>query len=133
MPESSIQMSKDRNPDMQFVLDREAITLFYVDVCDGKPEIIRELIEMYMISLDELTRDLVLAQEQKDMKLLRRTAHSLKSSSRIFGANQLSADCEILEELARAENLADTGLFVERITNHRQQMHHLLRMELEQL
>jgi HPt (histidine-containing phosphotransfer) domain-containing protein len=133
MPESSISMGTDRNPDMQFELDREAISSFYTDVCDGKPEIIRELIEMYMMSLDELTRDLVLAQEKKDMKLLRRVAHSLKSSSRIFGANQLSADCESLEELARTENLADTQLFVERIMSHRQQMHHLLRMELEQL
>jgi HPt (histidine-containing phosphotransfer) domain-containing protein len=133
MPESSIWMGKDRNTDMQFELDREAIKIFYIDVCDGKPEIIRELIEIYMISLDEMTRDLVLAQEEKDTKLLRRIAHSLKSSSQIFGANQLSADCESLEELARTENLADTGLFVERIINHRQQMHHLLRMELEQL
>ena len=126
-------MGKERHPDMQFELNREAITLFYIDVCDGKPEIIRELIEMYMTSLDELTRDLVLAQEQKDTKLLRRTAHSLKSSSRIFGANQLSADCEILEELARTEKLADARLFVERIINHRQQMHRLLRKELDQL
>jgi HPt (histidine-containing phosphotransfer) domain-containing protein len=118
---------------MQLELDHEAITIFYIDVCEGKPEIIRELIEIYMISLDEMTRDLVLAQEEKDTKLLRRIAHSLKSSSQIFGAKQLSADCEILEELARTENLADTGLFVERIINHRQQMHHLLRMELEQL
>jgi HPt (histidine-containing phosphotransfer) domain-containing protein len=127
-------ITKDSSYDNPLVvLNRESIQLFYSDVCDNNQDVITELVEMYLTSLDDLLRVLLRAQDQRDAQLLRRTAHSLKSSSQIFGAEQLSVDCQTLEDIALTENSADASLLVSRILHQGKQMHELLRMEIQQL
>lgn len=108
------------------VLDAETIRVFCIDICDGNPEIVDELVGMYLKSLDDLSVQMESALHAGDYQLLRRAAHSLKSSSRVFGAELLSANCERLEEMAHTRVLDGAAELIEQIAEQGQQMHQLL-------
>lgn len=114
-------------------LDSESIQLFCSQVCDGDEAVMTELMTMYLQSLDNLVKEMEEALHGKNLKLLRRAAHTLKSSSRIFGAEQLSNNCARLEEMALAENLLQAPTLVHRIALQSQQMHKILPAEFRRL
>jgi len=65
-----------------------------------------ELIESYLEETPKLLQELDDALESQDADRLRRAAHSLKSSSKDFGAGSLAELCLELETQGRAGDLA---------------------------
>jgi HPt (histidine-containing phosphotransfer) domain-containing protein len=122
-------VSVDDDPPL--VLDRASLDSFTYEVCGGNLEIIVDLVEIYRQSLDDLVGQIVSAWNTGDSIILRRAAHSLKSSSRIFGAHLLAENCETLEKAALTGELADAPLLIEHIEKQSQQMHQLLVTEFD--
>jgi len=73
---------------------------------DGHSGILSRVINIYLEKSPDLIKDLSTAYTDHDITLLRRSAHSLKSSSANLGATQLSALCQEIENLAR-NNITD--------------------------
>ncbi len=73
---------------------------------DGHTGILSRVINIYLEKSPDLIKDLSSAYTDNDLTLLRRSAHSLKSSSANLGATQLSAVCQEIESLAR-DNIID--------------------------
>jgi HPt (histidine-containing phosphotransfer) domain-containing protein len=119
--------------DLPLVLDRGSLEIFTNDVCGGNLNIINDLVRIYLQSLDDLIGQMVSAWKTEDPIILRRAAHSLKSSSRIFGANLLAENCERLEKATLMGEFVNMPILIERIAAQGQQMHHLLGMEFEGL
>ncbi len=66
------------------------------------PDLVASVVEAYLVSSDELERELCDAVGTRDPERLARAAHKLKSSSAQIGAERLSALCKELEALGRA-------------------------------
>ncbi len=115
------------------VLDVESIQLFYTQICDSDEGVVAELTGLYLKSLDTLVAEMQEAVHQADPVLLRRAAHTLKSSSRIFGAEQLSFNCAQLEEVAVSKALIQAPPLLVKIIAQALQMHELLPLEFRRL
>ena len=90
-------------------LDETALDLFVNDICGGDEEIIADLLETYCQSSKSLISEMNQTLKNGEKDELRRAAHSLKSSCRIFGAEWLAGNCEKVEQLAvegRTESVA---------------------------
>jgi HPt (histidine-containing phosphotransfer) domain-containing protein len=119
--------------DLPLVLNRGWVEIFIHDICEGDLDLITDLVRIYLQSLDNLIGEMVSAWKTEDPILLRRAAHSLKSSSRIFGADLLAENCERLEKAAIMGEFASAPMLIERIVAQGQEMHHLLGVEFEGL
>ena len=84
---------------------REALHRLF-DVIGESPDSLAELIESFLEEAPVLLDQMQRAADSSDRVVLGRAAHTLKSSARDFGAEQLSALCELLEKSCR-EGLPD--------------------------
>lgn len=67
----------------------------------------REILVAYLINTRELIEQIVEALHQGEVWSVMHAAHSLKSSSQIVGADELSEACAELEQEARSEMIVD--------------------------
>ena len=91
-------------------LDREAIKALAALQIEGEPSIIQRVLEAYLRGADTLLTELADALPDNDTEALRRSAHSLKSSSANVGALKLFELSRELEMACRSgilENPAD--------------------------
>lgn len=65
---------------------------------EGEPDLVSELIELYLNDTQVRLAELNAALRQKDSKVLKDVTHSLKGSSRNVGALQMQALCSDLED-----------------------------------
>ena len=75
---------------------REALHRLF-DVIGENPDSLAELIESFLEEAPLLLVQMQGAADSRDRVVLGRAAHTLKSSARDFGADQLSSLCETLE------------------------------------
>jgi len=73
------------------------------ELIGGDREQLNELVETFLVEGDEIVVDMHTAVAQSDVELLRRSAHSLKSSAQDFGASQLSTLSATLESASKNE------------------------------
>lgn len=94
---------------------------------DSLHELIQSYIEEAQVHSQNLTNGL------SDVELLGRTAHTLKSSSRDFGALVLSELCMALERQAKSDSLVDEADQVAQIQQELERcVHELDRIRTEQ-
>ena len=105
----------------QKALDTEVLdTIRAMDDDDGS--FLRLLGEKFKQSAQMQLADIQSAVSDKDSEVIRKSAHSLKSSSANIGALQLSAFCKELEDLARAGDLASSDLKSQQIQSEYQRV-----------
>ena len=75
---------------------------------DGMPDILSELIEIYLKESESLIQELCLSVENNDAEGMSRSAHSLKSSSGNMGAMILSGLCKDMEENGRRQMIENS-------------------------
>lgn len=80
---------------------REALEKL-LELIGGDPGSLAELIESFLDESPILVEQMQSAANVGDQISLGRAAHTLKSSARDFGANQLSVFCEALEKSCKA-------------------------------
>lgn len=126
---SNPKQSKD--PFEQPSLDPTALDLFVNDICGGDQEIIADLLETYCESSNGLLNEMQQALKSGEHEELRRAAHSMKSSCRIFGAEWLAGNCEIVEQLAFEGNVRDVPKILSTIQRQTVQLRALLREQFD--
>jgi histidine phosphotransfer protein HptB len=88
------------------IIDR----MVYQDLSDSAgADFVADLVETYYQETAQLIADLRVALEQDDATAFRRHAHSIKSSSATFGANDFAAQARELEMMGKAGDLSGAG------------------------
>ncbi|OIP74688.1 MAG: hypothetical protein AUK48_09250 [Oscillatoriales cyanobacterium CG2_30_44_21] len=81
------------------------------------PTFLAELIDSYLDNSRSLLQELYNNFVQRDFNVMLRTVHTLKSSSLVIGAEELSSLCSDLETNLRTQNYSDLEARISRITN----------------
>ncbi|MEM8602324.1 MAG: Hpt domain-containing protein [Cyanobacteria bacterium P01_H01_bin.121] len=81
-------------------------------VGDEQGEVLAILLETFQGHTPEMLQAMVTAVRGRDTKMLRRGAHTLKSSSATLGALQLSHLCEVIEQSNLEEQFEATQILV---------------------
>ncbi len=84
-----------------------------IETVGGDREFLAELIETYLGDSPGLFDELRTGLADRDAAVVRRAAHTLKSTSASFGATRLAGICRGIETAATAGELADLGPQVE--------------------
>jgi signal transduction histidine kinase/HPt (histidine-containing phosphotransfer) domain-containing protein len=87
------------------------------DIGGEDPEFLLELIDSYLDNTQSLLQELYTSFAEHDFELMLRTAHSLKSSSGVIGADDLSSLCRELEAHLRNNNLEDLDIKIDKIAD----------------
>lgn len=114
-------------------LDQDALRLFYTDTCGEDAAFMQEMTALFLESVDRLVRDLEQAVKAGDAQLARRTVHTLKSSSLIFGAVSLAENCKQAEHLARENQMAAIPDLAAQIVRQARHLHAILPQEMERI
>ncbi len=97
------------------------------DIGGDDPDFLIELIDSYLDNTRSLLQELYTSLTQKNFEVMLRTVHTLKSSSSVIGAEDLSTLCRELEADLRNNKLENLEIKINRITNEYAQV----RSELE--
>ena len=96
-------------------VDISVLTNFEEIQIEGEPDLIVELIELY---LEDAPRQMAVMQKALtniDVLALVRAAHSLRGSSASLGARQMAALCEELEQIGCTDSFQKANLFLLRL------------------
>ena len=100
--------------DQESVLDLETIATLKELGGDDDPDLFTELVDLFVTDAKVQIAELRRALREGDLRLLERTAHTLKSSCGNVGALTMSKLCFEIEQLGRASKLDGAGPLVER-------------------
>jgi histidine phosphotransfer protein HptB len=67
--------------------------------------LIVQLMSVYLENLPERIKELTTAMQNNDVVVIERSAHTLKSSSRLIGLVSLAEDCQSLEDIGFSKKL----------------------------
>jgi HPt (histidine-containing phosphotransfer) domain-containing protein len=76
---------------------------------EGRPDIVRQVINLFFNDAEDLLRDLTEGAANKDAVLLHHASHALRSVSANVGAVILSSRCGELEVMAQTGMVAGAG------------------------
>lgn len=114
-PGAGAQEQADKVCESAGVVDGKAMDRLRELQQEGEPDIVAEMIGIYLNDTPVLLKSAREALAANDAKTLRRAAHSLKSTSANVGATRLSALCWELEESARLGDLQNAPAAVTEI------------------
>ncbi|BBH52335.1 Hpt domain-containing protein [Fluviispira sanaruensis] len=77
--------------------------------------LIVQLMSVYLENLPERVAELTEAMKKKDAPVIERSAHTLKSSSRLIGLAALAEDCQVLEDMGFDKKLENAQPLYEKI------------------
>ena len=95
------------------VIDPSALAAL-METIGGDPEFLAEMIDVFIVDAEELLGAMVGALAGGDAGALRRTAHTLKSNGRTFGASALADLCQEIEGRAATGKVDGLAPLVER-------------------
>ena len=106
-------------PTMTNFLSVNLTTLHEVasDIGGEDPEFLAELIDSYLDNARSLLQEIYTSFAQKNFESMTRTVHTLKSSSSVIGADDLSNLCRDLETNLRNQNYEDLDIKLSKITD----------------
>jgi len=113
-------MSTDTVPPAPEAIDQRALDGIRSLANDTAPDLLEQVIRLYLTSAHELLNQLRTGLQANDKDAVRVAAHTLKSSSANLGATALADMCKQLEHAARAGAL---GPHLPSITQVEQEYH----------
>ncbi len=87
------------------------------ELIGGCQDSLNELVETFLVEGDEIIADMNSSVSGQDLDLLRRSAHSLKSSAQDFGALELSRLSAALESQCKAQWPTEHNEQIQRISD----------------
>ena len=99
-------MNSDRKTSyspMDGAIDRHILQTLQEDAADNDPEIILELLDIYIHDSADHLNQIIQAVPEEEYRTIELSAHSLKSSSATFGATNLAVLFGEMEQLARSK------------------------------
>ncbi|HET9777062.1 MAG TPA: Hpt domain-containing protein [Gemmatimonadaceae bacterium] len=82
------------------------------EIAGGDSGFVSEMIDAFLVEASDLLKMMRDAVAHEDATVLRRAAHSLKSSSAMFGVTTVAERCRRLEELSKAEWFAGADVLI---------------------
>jgi PAS domain S-box-containing protein len=95
--------------------DVNDMALKHLEEATGDPLFVAELVDTFLRDAPALLTSLRSAQQTGEADELRRTAHTLKSNARTFGAAPLADLCQALESMANAGGIDEAAQLVAQI------------------
>jgi two-component system sensor histidine kinase/response regulator len=114
-PENSSDGDASTDAPAEPVLDGAVLDDLFRQIGSDNPELIEELIRIYLENSPKLIQDMEAALAAGEAKNLMRAAHTLKSSSASMGALRLSSLSKAIEIAARNQALAEIGDSIVRV------------------
>ncbi len=99
----ALEECRPHGPRPEAVLDRSVLQQLEKDL--GGAEVLRDVVRTFLSDTPGLLATLRDAAAQGDAPAIQRAAHTLKASSAMLGALDLSSRCEELERLSRTESV----------------------------
>lgn len=90
-------------------VDESAFSQFYDMWGDEAPQVIGELIDLFLQNAPRFLEDMETAHRRGNAAELRRLAHTFKSNAGMVGANSLARICQSLEDTAKAGDMDTAG------------------------
>ena len=87
------------------------------ELIGGSQDSLNELVETFLVEGDEIIADMNASVSSQDLDLLRRSAHSLKSSAQDFGAMELSRLSASLESQCKPQWPSDDVAQIQQISD----------------
>ena len=84
---------------------------------DDEPDLVSEVIRTYFQDTDNIMESLAMALVEGDMTIVKRSAHTLKSSSANVGAMMLSVKAKMLEEECEDNSLETNEHIIKKLQN----------------
>jgi diguanylate cyclase (GGDEF)-like protein/PAS domain S-box-containing protein len=116
-PAASPPKDEGQNQAVEIAIDENTFQKFGLSLGDDPAALLAEMIEDYLAEGAQQVGEIHSAGEKGDAERVCRAAHSLKSSSQMFGALPLAQSCKELELVARSgrlEGLAEHADKIER-------------------
>lgn len=131
---SSTQDASQRQPteltdNEQQVVDKRMLLSLQEEAGHAYMEMIEVYLEDQLLYLDSIAK----AVSEGDREQLKLSAHTLKSSSRHFGANRLGELCQMIEQSAEAEDLQLLASHTGSLKSNAELVRQVLTEELERL
>lgn len=95
--------------------------------------LIVQLMSVYLDNLQERIKELTLAMQNNDAAIIERSAHTLKSSSRLIGLVSLSEDCQLLEDIGFSKKLDGAQDIFNRIDSTCKKVPEVLKNKIKEL
>ena len=108
------------------ILNRPEFEQFYEEVCVGEVDILEELVADIHREGQDLVDAIQSSFRSEDLILLQRSAHTLKSSTRIFGGAIISQQAAEIEHLANPDVPGDFGTLSNALINIQENFSHFL-------
>ena len=108
------------------IIDQAEFDQFFDEVCVGEFEILDELIADLKTEGQELVEAVINAFNTEDLTLLNRSAHTLKSSTKIFGSIHLSQQAAQIELLSNPEAPGDFGTVADAVSQIQENFNNFL-------
>ncbi len=96
----------------------------------GEPDLLSELVELFLTDAEPRLVALRKAIEQGDAHAIEREAHALKGSCANFGAQPMASVCHALQTLGRAQNVIQASTLLAHLETEYVRVHAALRAEL---
>ena len=112
----SVLIKRTSAPDtVSDAVDMAVLTSFEEAQGEGEPDLVVELIDLYLEDTPHRVAAMREAMAKTDGQSLERAAHCLKGSSASLGAGQVAVLCEELEQIARDFSLQAVEVVVTRL------------------
>lgn len=98
------------------IINRTEFDQFYSEVCVGEIEILEELVCDLKKEGRQLVESILSSFRSEDLPLLQRSAHTLKSSTKIFGGGLISQQAAKIELLANPDSPGDFGTVADEVS-----------------
>ena len=99
--------AREQSASQEPAIDPDALAGLRVLQDDGEPDVLRELIEMFLADAEPRLASLREAVHQGNAAVVEREAHALKGSCANFGAEPMSRICERLQAAGRSADLTN--------------------------
>lgn len=108
---ASLDSSRDAHDDEEVIVDWKVALAF----TNGDENLLRELVETFAIESTEQVDAMRRGIDDRDAELLTRSAHTLKSSARLLGAEGLARVSLAMEMLGRSGTIEGAGSLLESV------------------
>ena len=119
------------NSESRAVIDRSILQELRELQGEGDPDIVSELVELFLESAPESIEMIRESLSKGDPDLLAKAAHNLKSSSAALGAFGLSQISREMEMRGRSGDLSDASDMLNRLKAEYRQVEDALKAEIE--
>ena len=104
-----------------------------IEIVGDEPEVLKDVLESFLEDAPNLLLSVQEGVLSRDEKLVERSAHTLKSSSRLFQAEEFASQCESLEGSARVSDWTAIAEKTPKLRRNFALLEQLLRSELNKL